>query len=44
MYAANIIWELHQDDTVKTNYYVKVRSNGKLMNLCERQSKQCDYN
>ena len=40
-FASNLIFELHSDDAVFFN--VKVRSNGKYMKLCGKDSETCDY-
>lgn len=42
-FASSIIWELHRNDTNQSNYYVRLRSEGRLMNLCERKSTECNY-
>lgn len=40
-FASNLIFELHSDDAKA--FYVKIRSNGKYVNLCGKKSTQCDY-
>jgi hypothetical protein len=41
LFGANLMFELHSDD--ESNFYVKVRSNGRYVNLCGKNSTQCDY-
>lgn len=40
-FATNLIFELHSDDNIA--FYVKVRSNGKYVKLCGKDSESCDY-
>lgn len=42
-FASNLIFELHSDDNGKT-FYVKIRSNGKYVKMCNKNVYQCDYN
>ncbi len=35
------MFELHSDNT--KDFYVRVRSNGKYMNLCGEKGQSCDY-
>ena len=39
-FASSIIFELHQD---QSNFSVRVRVDGKYMNLCEKKSPECSY-
>ncbi len=41
-FASSIIFELHSDND--KDFYVMIRSQGKYMNLCEKQSTKCAYN
>lgn len=40
-FASSIIFELHSDND--KDFYVMIRSQGKYMNLCEKQSTKCSY-
>lgn len=40
-FASNLIFELYTDDNIFFN--VKVRSNGKYVKLCNKNSEVCDY-
>ena len=40
-FASNLVIELHSDDG--KGFYIMVRSNGKYVNLCEKQQTKCDY-
>lgn len=42
LFASNIIFELHSDNS--QDFYIKVRNNGKYMNLCETKDQKCSYN
>lgn len=40
-FASNLVIELHSNDG--KGFYIMVRSNGKYVNLCEKQQTKCDY-
>ena len=40
-YAANLIFQLQSDND--KDFYVKIRYNGKYVNLCQKKSTICDY-
>lgn len=40
-FASSLIFELHSDND--KDFYVMIRSQGKYMNLCEKQSTKCSY-
>ncbi|EGR29698.1 hypothetical protein IMG5_150410, partial [Ichthyophthirius multifiliis] len=42
-FASSILWELHQDDVSQDKYFIKIKYDGKYMNLCEKENIQCDY-
>ena len=40
-FASNILFELYSDN--QQDFYVKVRKNGKYVNLCDKKQTACDY-
>jgi len=40
-FSSNILFELHSDNG--QDFYVKVRKNGKYVNLCSQKQLTCDY-
>ena len=40
-FAASVIFELHSDN--QKDFYVKVRYNGKYVNLCQKKDTKCSY-
>lgn len=40
-FASSIIFELHSDNA--KDFYVKLRSNGKYINLCDAKIATCSY-
>ena len=41
-FASSIIFELHSDDG--SNFYARVRNNGRYVNLCEKKETTCEWN
>ncbi len=41
-FASSLLFELHSDNA--RDFYVKVRNNGKYVNLCNAKQTTCDYN
>lgn len=42
-FASNIFFELHRNDQDSSDYFVKIRYNGRYYNLCEKSSTECSF-